>query len=159
MLFVVGAFWPAVYGLTFLHDHIALSATWFLSCLAMSSFTLLPAMKTENVTLILVGGGLMVVVGLLYLVFEDFVLADFSSAKKPSTTPSSLNRTLVGIQIGLIVLAMFITRSSALSLQAKQGLPLGNQVMGWAVLRKFPFHSSHWTTLTCIQKSSPSPCP
>lgn len=134
VLFVLGAFWPAVYGLTFLQDHIALAATWLLSCLAMSSFTLLPAMKTENVTLILVGGGLMVVVGLLYLLFEDFVLADFSSTKKPSMPPSSLNRTLVGIQVGLIVLAMFITRSSALSLQAKQGLPLGNQVMGWVVL-------------------------
>jgi phosphatidylinositol glycan class N len=138
-LFVLGAFWPAVYGLTFLQDHLALSATWFLSCLAMSSFTLLPAMKTENVTLILVGGGLMVIVGLLYLLFEDFVLADFSSARKPSTQPSTLNRTLVGIQIGLTVLAMFITRSSALSLQAKQGLPLGNQVMGWAVLGKSSF--------------------
>ena len=31
-------------------------------------------------------------------------------------------------------LAMFVTRSSALSLQAKQGLPVGNQIVGWAVL-------------------------
>jgi phosphatidylinositol glycan class N len=32
------------------------------------------------------------------------------------------------------MLSIFVTRSSALSLQAKQGLPLGNQVVGWIVL-------------------------
>ena len=32
------------------------------------------------------------------------------------------------------MLAMIVTRSSALSLQAKEGLPLGNQVVGWIVL-------------------------
>ena len=29
---------------------------------------------------------------------------------------------------------MIVTRSSALSLQAKLGLPRGNQIVGWAVL-------------------------
>jgi hypothetical protein len=38
------------------------------------------------------------------------------------------------MQIGLIILAMVVTRSSALSLQAKNGLPRGNQIVGWAVL-------------------------
>ena len=37
-------------------------------------------------------------------------------------------------QIGLIILSMLVTRSSALSLQAKQGLPRGNQIVGWLVL-------------------------
>jgi hypothetical protein len=32
---------------------------------------------------------------------------------------------------------MVVTRSSALSLQAKQGLPRGNQIVGWVVLGKF----------------------
>jgi phosphatidylinositol glycan class N len=50
-LFIIGAFWPAIYGLALLQKHAALAATWFLSCLAMSTFTLLPALKTENVTL------------------------------------------------------------------------------------------------------------
>ena len=40
-------------------------------------------------------------------------------------------------QIGFIILAMIVTRSSALSLQAKLGLPRGNQLVGWAVLGKF----------------------
>ncbi|KAK3334247.1 LOW QUALITY PROTEIN: GPI ethanolamine phosphate transferase 1 [Neurospora tetraspora] len=133
ILFVLGSFWPFTHGLSFLKKHGALSATWFLSCIAMSTFTLLPAMKAENVHLITIGGVLMVVIGLLYLIFEDFVLADFSWNAKP-TSRNHLSRSLVGIQVGLTVLSIIITRSSALSLQAKQGLPRGNQIIGWVTL-------------------------
>lgn len=96
----------------------------------------------------------MVVIGMLYLIFEDFVLADFSSARKAQLTKTgAIGRILAGAQvrliklvfdmyhayqefsqIGLIVLSMLVTRSSALSLQAKQGLPGGNQAVGWIVL-------------------------
>jgi len=82
----------------------------------------------------LFGGATMVVVGISYLLFEDFVLGDFGQTKKAPLSRNHVSRTLVGIQIGLTILAMVITRSSALSLQAKQGLPLGNQVLGWVVL-------------------------
>ena len=85
----------------------------------------------------MVGGALMVIVGIMYLVLEDFVLGDFSWPDEPSSEKNHVSRTLVGIQIGLTVLAMLVTRSSALSLQAKQGLPRGNQVTGWFVLGKF----------------------
>lgn len=37
-------------------------------------------------------------------------------------------------QIGFIILAMIVTRSSALVLQAKEGLPRGNQIVGFIVL-------------------------
>ncbi|KAM5370532.1 hypothetical protein ACJZ2D_008465 [Fusarium nematophilum] len=133
VLFVLGGFWPVTCGISFLRSHLYLSLLWFLSCLGMSIFTLLPAMKTENVSLILVGGGLMVVVGLAYLVLEDFILADFSSSTSKAKRLHA-NRTLLGAQIGLIILAMIVTRSSALSLQAKLGLPYGSQVVGWVVL-------------------------
>jgi phosphatidylinositol glycan class N len=81
----------------------------------------------------------MVVIGVLYLIFEDFVLADFSqpTAAQPR---KHVARTLVGIQIGLTVLAMIITRSSALSIQARKGLSPGNQIVGWVVLGKFLRH-------------------
>jgi phosphatidylinositol glycan class N len=46
----------------------------------------------------------------------------------------SLSRSILGIQVGLIVLAMIVTRSSVASIQAKRGLPVGNQVVGWVVL-------------------------
>jgi GPI ethanolamine phosphate transferase 1 len=51
VLFVLGAFWPLASGLGFVQEHIALSATWFVSCLVMSTFTLLPALKVESVPL------------------------------------------------------------------------------------------------------------
>ncbi|KAI0597821.1 Phosphatidylinositolglycan class N-domain-containing protein [Biscogniauxia sp. FL1348] len=136
ILFIVGAFFPLALGLSFLQKHMILSATWFASCLLMSTFTLLPANKTENVTLILLGGTLMVVVGILYLIFEDRLLADFGGSSKPVVVrrDNQISRTLIGIQIGLTILAMLVTRSSVLSMQAKQGLPRGNQIVGWLVL-------------------------
>jgi phosphatidylinositol glycan class N len=42
----------------------------------------------------------------------------------------------------MILLAVIVTRSSVASLQAKEGLPLGNQVVGWFVLGKF---SRRWS--------------
>lgn len=85
------------------------------------------------------GGAVMVAIGLLYLALEDFFLSDFSwsSRKDPAKSGLAIGRVIVGVQIGLILLAMIVTRSSALSLQAKQGLPIGNQVVGWIVLGKF----------------------
>ena len=80
----------------------------------------------------------MAIIGILYLIFEDFVLADFTWPEKSSSSRADtcLSRSLVGIQIGLILLSMGVTRSSALSLQAKEGLPRGNQIMGFVVLGK-----------------------
>lgn len=79
----------------------------------------------------------MVIVGIAYLILEDFVLADFTWSAKRSHGTNHVSRTLVGTQIGLTLLSMIVTRSSALSLQAKQGLPRGNQVMGWIVLSEW----------------------
>ncbi|KAK7415609.1 Glycosyl phosphatidyl inositol anchor synthesis [Neonectria punicea] len=132
-LYILGAFWPVLNGISFLRSHLALSMTWFVSCLAMSTFTLLPAMKVESIPLVLVGGALMVVVGLAYLVLEDYVLCDFSPLKAKRGRLHT-SRTLLGVQIGLTLLSMVTTRSSAMSLQAKQGLPRGSQIVGWLIL-------------------------
>ena len=74
-------------------------------------------------------------VGLLYLLFEKSILSA-SSARTELSSPRAdgLSRNILGTQIGLIVLAMIVTRSSITSLQAKRGLPLGNQIIGWLVL-------------------------
>ena len=79
-------------------------------------------------------------VGLLYLLSEKSILSASSSAQGQLSPPMAdgLSRNILGAQIGLVVLAMAITRSSVASLQAKRGLPLGNQVIGWLVLSK-PF--------------------
>ncbi|KAI3535267.1 phosphatidylinositolglycan class N [Colletotrichum filicis] len=125
VIYVLAAFWPMTYGLRFLQLNSLLSVVWFFSCLVMSVFTLLPAMKSEDIPLIVAGGIVMAAIGLAYLIWEDRLLA------KPALP---ISRALTGIQIGLILLAIVVTRSSAISLQAKAGLPRGNQVVGWIVL-------------------------
>ncbi|KAI1425280.1 GPI ethanolamine phosphate transferase 1 [Xylaria sp. FL1777] len=136
VLFIVASLFPGALGAGFIQRHLSLTVTWFSSCLLMSTFTLLPANKVEDVQLIMFGGSLMVAVGILYLIFEDKLLADFSASANPQSQrkQNGLSRALIGVQTGLIILAMIVTRSSALSLQAKQGLPRGNQIVGWLVL-------------------------
>lgn len=51
VLWVAAIFWPTVYGVKFVQDNKSLFVTWVVSCVAMSSFTLLPAMKIEDVNL------------------------------------------------------------------------------------------------------------
>jgi len=117
VLFVAAAFWPAFYGTGFLRANKELVGTWVVACIAMSSFTLLPAMKVEDVNLMYVyhsfleslltsynrmaGGFLMVAVGLSYLVFEKKLL---DKSKLPGdstvTADNSLSRALIGAQVG-----------------------------------------------------------
>jgi hypothetical protein len=61
-------------------------------------------------------------------------------------------------QIGLIVLAMLVTHSSATSLQAKLGLPRGNQVVGWVVLGE-SIGFDPWTRVTNNCQSCRFSCP
>lgn len=80
------------------------------------------------------GGFLMTVLGVLYLLFETSLLASAASGGPKAALGDGLSRSIVGIQVGLIVLAMIVTRSSVESIQAKRGLPAGNQLVGWLVL-------------------------
>ncbi|EED18281.1 GPI-anchor biosynthetic protein (Mcd4), putative [Talaromyces stipitatus ATCC 10500] len=129
ILFILAAFWPLFYGKAFISRHLALTAAWFVGCCLMSIFTLLPVVKVEDTTTITIGGMLMFLAGLFYLAFEETIT-------KGTGHPISVagSRIIMGIQLGMILLAVIVTRSSALSLQAKAGLPLGNQIVGWIVL-------------------------
>jgi GPI ethanolamine phosphate transferase 1 len=73
-------------------------------------------------------------VGVSYLLFESQLVAAAPWTNK-TAQESSTSRTLLGIQTGLILLAMLVTKSSIESLQARRGLPLGNQILGWVTLR------------------------
>ncbi len=79
----------------------------------------------------------MVAIGVAYLMFEDAVLDDASTdvAGKGASSPTRdpVSKALLGAQVGLVALSLWVTRSSVLSLQAKQGLPRGNQVVGMLV--------------------------
>ncbi|KKY21532.1 putative gpi-anchor biosynthetic protein [Phaeomoniella chlamydospora] len=132
--FILATTWPAMYGIKFLRDNISLVVCWTLGCLAMSTFTLLPAIKVESSSTITFGGLLMFATGILYMVFEKQILARSKASRADISSISSSSQTIIGIQVGLILLAILVTRSSVASLQAKQGLPLGNQVVGWFVL-------------------------
>lgn len=76
-------------------------------------------------------------VGVLYIVFERSILSSATSSKQTPRILDDLSRIILGIQIGLIGLAMVVTRSSVASIQSKRGLPFGNQVVGWTVLGTF----------------------
>ena len=60
VLYIAAAAWPCLYGKKFIQENILLLATWFATCVAMSSFTTLPVVKVEDVNQILYGGALMV---------------------------------------------------------------------------------------------------
>ena len=92
-------------------------------------------------------------VGVLYLLFEKSILSDPDSDRQSSPALQSLPRTILGIQVGLIALSMIVTSSSAASLQAKCGLPMGNQVVGWLVLG-ISFISSPYTSCCLPYPSS-----
>ncbi|CAI7601560.1 hypothetical protein PCG10_008692 [Penicillium crustosum] len=133
--FALGALWPVIHGFTFIRSHVLLSATWALGCGLMSSFTLLPVIKVENLDTITYGGLLMFFTGILYLLFEDAIIGYRDpESKEPNAIGRVGSRIIMGIQLGMVLLAVIVTRSSVLSLQARQGLPFGNIVVGWVVL-------------------------
>ncbi|KAF2180535.1 GPI ethanolamine phosphate transferase 1 [Zopfia rhizophila CBS 207.26] len=134
--YLLASTWPAFYGKEFLEQNLVLALTWVLSCILMSVFTLLPANKVEDPNLILLGGFLMFAVGALYLLFEKSILVDAESSKDELSSPSAdtLSRMILGSQVGLIALAMIVTKSSIWYIQAKTGLPLGTQAVGWITL-------------------------
>ncbi|KAK6211330.1 GPI ethanolamine phosphate transferase 1 [Colletotrichum tabaci] len=134
VLFWIGALYPLAHGLSFLQKHPVLTTTWFVSCAVMGIFTLLPANKVENITLIVCGGLSMVAVGAGYLLLERKIVANFPGVSSKPSFENQISRFLIGVQTGLVMLSIIITRSSALSLQAKGGLPRTKQVAGWLVL-------------------------
>jgi phosphatidylinositol glycan class N len=124
VFFVLTATWPMFYGHAFLQKNVHLAIIWAIASLSMGSFTLLPVVKIENINLITIGGVQMLLLGIFYLLWNN--------VWRNQTPTSSYSKTIFGLQIGLTALAIAVTRSSLGSLQAKQGLPLGNLVVGWA---------------------------
>ncbi|KIW19903.1 hypothetical protein PV08_00478 [Exophiala spinifera] len=131
--YVFGAVFPAFYGIEFMRKNRGLVLSWAAGCLVMSTFTLLPAIKVEDVNTITAGGLLMLGAGLAYLYYEHDIHSQ-SKSGQPASEPNTVSRMLMGLQLGVILLAIIVTRSSVSSIQAKNGLPLGNQVVGWIAL-------------------------
>ncbi|KAF2472695.1 putative phosphatidylinositolglycan class N [Lindgomyces ingoldianus] len=136
IIYLAATAWPLLYGTDFIKTNFLLCTTWALSCTAMSVFTLLPANKLEDTTLIFVGGILILLVGVFYIAFEKSLLVPTEPSKDglSAADADGVSRAILSLQVGLVALAMLVTRSSVASLQAKQGLPLGTQIVGWATL-------------------------
>ncbi|KMP06924.1 GPI ethanolamine phosphate transferase 1 [Coccidioides immitis RMSCC 2394] len=130
--YLIACFWPAFYGFDFLSRNKVVVSTWVIGCGLLSVFTLLPVIKIESSNTITLGGALMFATGLLYLAFEESITLQSKQAAKGSLRKGS--RIVMGIQVGLILLAIIVTRSSIASIQAKKGLPFGNQIVGWIIM-------------------------
>ena len=48
VVYLLASLWPVAYGFRFLWENLALALTWTICCIAMSVFTLLPALKIES---------------------------------------------------------------------------------------------------------------
>jgi phosphatidylinositol glycan class N len=94
---------------------------------------MLPVIKIESASMITAGGALMFSAGLIYLFFEESITR-LSQSGKASRNLNTTSRNIMGAQLGVVLLTILVTRSSVSSLQAKQGLPLGNQMLGWLCL-------------------------
>ncbi|KAK6509928.1 Glycosyl phosphatidyl inositol anchor synthesis, variant 2 [Arthrobotrys musiformis] len=128
--FVLGVTWPWFYGTGFVKRNAATVSLWSVSCLAMSIFTLLPVIKIESLTQIHLAGGIMLAAGIGYIAYGHKI---FDSSAR-TVFNGKYMQFLLGLQCGLIALSMIVTHSSVTSIQAKRGLPPGNQVVGWLIL-------------------------
>ncbi|KAF8477369.1 Phosphatidylinositolglycan class N-domain-containing protein [Kalaharituber pfeilii] len=131
--FILGAFWPFFHGAKFIRQFKGTVVLWIGCCFIMSTFTLLPVVKVEDQRLILLGGFLMTALGLAYIIYGN-VIIDPASKSITLGEQEWASKTILGVQVGLVVLSMCVTQSSIQSLQAKRGLALGSQAIGWAVL-------------------------
>ncbi|KAK9375682.1 Phosphatidylinositolglycan class N-domain-containing protein [Lipomyces chichibuensis] len=120
--------WPLIQNYGICKTNKTLVLSWFVSCWLMSTFTLLPVVKEESIWQILVAGGFMTAVGIVGMLW----LARRSASGGQSI--STFTMTVLGLQLGLIILSMAVTYSTVKSLQARRGLPFGNQIVGWLIL-------------------------
>ena len=77
----------------------------------------------------------MFAVGAIYLVFErNLVAGSKPESELASHELSNKSRMVLGVQLGLVLLSMIVTKSSISYLQAREGIPYGVLTMGRATL-------------------------
>ncbi|KAG5727447.1 GPI ethanolamine phosphate transferase 1 [Termitomyces sp. T112] len=128
-----GIVWPVSWPSRILKQNLPLVAVWGLLCLSAGVFPVLPVEKKESLITILVGGCLILLCGGFSALW---VLHEVERLKGKKSRQALT--ALFLIQATLVVTTMIITASSVKGLQAKQGLPLPNRVLGWTVLAVSP---------------------
>ncbi|KAK6337699.1 Glycosyl phosphatidyl inositol anchor synthesis, variant 2 [Orbilia brochopaga] len=131
--FLLGTIWPWLYGIQFVDRNRRTVALWTVSCVAMSIFTILPVIKVESLLLIHSAAFMMLAAGIGYIRYGHNIFGERERTHL-EVFASRHMQALLGAQCGLIGISMVVTHASVESLRAKQGLPLGNQVVGWLIL-------------------------
>lgn len=101
---------------------LAVRLQWLASCLVMCIFTTLDAVKVESLWQINTSAAAAAIVGAAgarYVFARDI---------------SKTHKRIIMTQLALIAVMVYATNVSVVSLQARGGLPLHSQVMGWATL-------------------------
>ncbi|KAF8644368.1 hypothetical protein AX16_008507 [Volvariella volvacea WC 439] len=117
-------------------------SSWIAMSLVTGVFPLLSVDKKESLGTILFGGSCILAAA---TTFSKEVFRYMRERGVKSWSQEVLTNVFLGQGV-LIVLTMLVTTGSVWSLQAKQGLPLVNQIAGWVLLvtsSVFPFISSH----------------
>ncbi|WLF76758.1 Glycosyl phosphatidyl inositol anchor synthesis [Lodderomyces elongisporus] len=97
-----------------------MKSLWFLTCLFMCTFTNLDPVKVENLLLIDLGG--IISLGIAILGFKSILRKIYLNSQQ---------KALILGQIIAIPIMLYATNVSVSSLQARNGLPLHSQIIGW----------------------------
>ncbi|KAF9957992.1 Glycosyl phosphatidyl inositol anchor synthesis, partial [Mortierella alpina] len=128
--FMFLALWPAFLPTSVQRNSALLMASWSVSCLGTSIFTLLPVEMGEDQMLILAGGLLLTLSGVLAVL----VVPGMTNGVGEQENSANTARSVMMFQTGLIALSTLIVNDTVKSLAAKEGLPLINQTVSWIIL-------------------------
>lgn len=127
--FMFLALWPLFLPAAVQRNNTLLMASWTLSCLGTSIFTLLPVEMEQDRMLIFVGGLILTLSGIVAVAVVPGITAD---PQQPSASITA--RNVMMLQTGLIGLSTVIVNDTVKSLAAHEGLPLLNQTLSWIIL-------------------------
>ncbi|CAG8546284.1 15499_t:CDS:10, partial [Cetraspora pellucida] len=119
--FLLAALWPWLTSSKLRSENTMLFVAWTISCLFTSTFTLLPVEKGEDISLVIFGGLLIVITGCITL----------WKSSKFTIKPHTNVKSMIGFQVGLVVLSMIVVYDTDSKLKDKTGLPLLNQITAW----------------------------
>ncbi|CAI5756963.1 unnamed protein product [Candida verbasci] len=103
---------------------VLFKTTWLISCSLMCIFTNMDPVKTESLTLINTGTLLAFIISISG---SSYVFTRVSGLQ-------SVQKKLILLQILSLPIMLYATNASVISLQARTGLPLHSQIIGWVTL-------------------------
>jgi len=133
VIFVGLALWPFVMPSAMQRTAPGLLVFWSLSCVVSALFMTLPVVSHEDLLQSTAGGVLLVVLGLAV----EYVATQTQHQEEGGAANVAAKRTqhrrVVGVQLALILAAVWVVADTSVKLAAKEGLPLFNQVLSWFI--------------------------